>query len=100
MTDDIRGEWGLESAEIAQVWVDNPTGYIVENMRYFNSFQRDWSPAYANEDYIEGAILDVLTAKEQALDKERKLIMSKEQKKNLKRSPDGIKWDECPTYPP
>ena len=41
----------------------------------------------------------LLTAKEQALDKERKLIMSKKQE-NLKGSPAGIKWDECPTYPP
>ncbi|MDA3823959.1 MAG: hypothetical protein PF450_15300, partial [Bacteroidales bacterium] len=51
--DDPRGDWGLESALVAQEWLDNPTGYIVENMRYFNSYQRDWSPAYANEDYME-----------------------------------------------
>lgn len=51
--DDPRGAWGLESLVIAEEWLRNPTGYIVENMRYFNSFQRDWSPAYANEDYIE-----------------------------------------------
>jgi peptidoglycan-associated lipoprotein len=51
--DDPRGDWGLESAHVAQKWLDNPTGYIVENMRYFNSYQRDWSPAYANEDYME-----------------------------------------------
>lgn len=51
--DDPRGEWGIESARVAQDWVDNPTGYIVENMRFFNSFQRDWSPAYGNEDYTE-----------------------------------------------
>lgn len=51
--DDPRGGWGVESARIAQEWMNNPTGYIVENMRFFNSFQRDWSPAYANEDFME-----------------------------------------------
>jgi peptidoglycan-associated lipoprotein len=51
--DDPRGDWGIESARVASEWMSDPTGYIVENMRYFNSFQRDWSPAYANEDYME-----------------------------------------------
>ncbi len=51
--DDPRGDWGVESARVAQEWMSNPTGYIVENMRYFNSFDRDWSPAYANGDYME-----------------------------------------------
>ncbi len=51
--DDPRGAWGIESVRIAEDWMDNPTGYIVENMRYFNSYQRDWNPAYSNEDFIE-----------------------------------------------
>ncbi len=51
--DDPRGGWGIESARIAQEWIDNPTGYIVENMRYFNSFQRDWSPSFAGADYMD-----------------------------------------------
>jgi len=51
--DDPRGNWGIESAKIAQEWIDNPTGYIVENMRYFNSSERDWNPAYANGDFME-----------------------------------------------
>jgi peptidoglycan-associated lipoprotein len=51
--DDPRGDWGIESARVASEWMRDPTGYIVENMRYFNSFQRDWSPVYANEDYME-----------------------------------------------
>jgi peptidoglycan-associated lipoprotein len=51
--DDPRGDWGIESTRIAEEWIDNPTGYIVENMRYFNSYQRDWSPSYAKEDYME-----------------------------------------------
>ena len=51
--DDPRGSWGIESARVAEDWSENPTGYIVENMRYFNSFQRDWNPAYSKEDYME-----------------------------------------------
>jgi len=51
--DDPRGNVGIESCEAALLWTDNPTGYIVENVRYFNSRQRDFSPAYVNEDYNE-----------------------------------------------
>jgi peptidoglycan-associated lipoprotein len=51
--DDPRGDLGIESARVAQEWIDNPTGYIVENMRYFNTFQRDWSPSYASADYMD-----------------------------------------------
>jgi len=51
--DDPRGTVGIESCEAALLWIDNPTGYIVENMRYFNSRQRDFSPAYVSEDYNE-----------------------------------------------
>ncbi len=51
--DDSRGGIGLESCEAAIVWMNNPTGYIVENMRYFNSRQRDFSPAYVNEGFTE-----------------------------------------------
>jgi peptidoglycan-associated lipoprotein len=51
--DDPRGGMGVESCEAAIVWKDNPTAYIVENMRYFNSRERDFSPAYANESYTE-----------------------------------------------
>ena len=35
--DDPRGDIGFESCEAAIVWAQNPTGYIIENMRYFNS---------------------------------------------------------------
>ncbi len=51
--DDPRGEIGIQSCEAAIVWAENPTGYIVENMRVFNSRERDFSPAYINEDYTE-----------------------------------------------
>jgi peptidoglycan-associated lipoprotein len=51
--DDPRGTVGIESCAAALLWIDNPTGYIVDNMRYFNSRQRDFSPAFVNEDYNE-----------------------------------------------
>lgn len=51
--DDPRGQAGIQSSRVAEEWIDNPTGYIVENMRYFNTFQRDLSPAYASSDYME-----------------------------------------------
>jgi peptidoglycan-associated lipoprotein len=51
--DDPRGGIGIESCEAAIVWIENPTGYIVENMRDFNSRQRDFSPAYINESFTE-----------------------------------------------
>jgi len=51
--DDPRGNIGIESCEAAVNWKDNPTGYIVENMRYFSSRQRDFSPGYINETYTE-----------------------------------------------
>jgi peptidoglycan-associated lipoprotein len=51
--DDPRGNVGIESCEAAVNWKDNPTAYIVENMRYFNSRERDFSPAYISESYTE-----------------------------------------------
>jgi len=51
--DDPRGEIGIGSCEAAIAWAENPTGYIVENMRDFNSRQRDFSPAYVNEAYTK-----------------------------------------------
>ncbi|MCK5692785.1 MAG: OmpA family protein [Bacteroidales bacterium] len=51
--DDPRGRVGIESCEAAVNWKDNPSGYLVESMRYFNSRQRDFSPGYINDTYTE-----------------------------------------------
>lgn len=51
--DDPRGDIGFESCQAAIVWAQNPTGYIVENMKVFNSRERDFSPAFVNEAYTE-----------------------------------------------
>ncbi len=49
--DDPRGETGLQSCKVAVQWIENPIGYEVEEMRYFNSRERDFSPAYGSDDY-------------------------------------------------
>lgn len=49
--DDPRGETGLRSSQIAVQWIENSTNYVVEEMRFFNSRQRDFSPAFAEGDY-------------------------------------------------
>ena len=51
--DDPRGSTGIESCLAAIQWMDNPTGYIVDDMRYFNSRERDFSPAFVNEGATE-----------------------------------------------
>jgi len=49
--DDPRGENGIKSCMAAVEWIENPTGYEVQEMRYFNSRNKDFSPAYAEGDY-------------------------------------------------
>jgi peptidoglycan-associated lipoprotein len=49
--DDPRGQEGITSCELSKEWMDNPTNYVVENMKYFNSRQSDYSPYYASSDY-------------------------------------------------
>ena len=51
VSDDPRGQDGITSCELALEWMENPSPYIVENMKYFNSRQSDYSPCYANDDY-------------------------------------------------
>jgi peptidoglycan-associated lipoprotein len=49
--DDIRGDNGLQSCAIAQKWIDNPNGYIVEDMKFINSKANDFGAAYGRSDY-------------------------------------------------
>jgi peptidoglycan-associated lipoprotein len=49
--DDPRGQEGITSCELAVEWMDRPTNYTVENMKYFNSRQSDYSPYFADADY-------------------------------------------------
>ncbi|MDR1865751.1 MAG: OmpA family protein [Bacteroidales bacterium] len=48
---DRRGEDGIKSCDMALTWMENMNGYVVENMKFFNSRQADFSPAYASDDY-------------------------------------------------
>jgi peptidoglycan-associated lipoprotein len=48
---DTRADDGIKSCELAMKWAENPSGYIVEDMKFFNSKQNDFAPAYANSDY-------------------------------------------------
>ncbi len=49
--DDPRAENGIRSCQVAVEWIENPTGYVVDEMRYFNSRERDFSPAYTEDDF-------------------------------------------------
>ncbi len=49
--DDPRGQDGITSCELAIEWMENPSSYQVENMKYFNSRQSDFCPYYAGDDY-------------------------------------------------
>lgn len=50
-TDESRANDGIKSCDMAMKWMDNPSGYQVENMKFFNSKENDFAPAYANSDY-------------------------------------------------
>lgn len=50
--DDKRGENGIQSSQLAQKWIDNPTGYVVEDMKFLNSRSYDYCPAYGRSDYM------------------------------------------------
>ncbi len=49
--DDPRSDNGLRSCRLAVEWLENPIGYEVKEMRYFNSSDRDYSPAFGEDDY-------------------------------------------------
>ena len=50
---DPRGEMGVKSCELAIKWMENPNGYKVSNMKFFNSRESEYSPAFAKEEYDE-----------------------------------------------
>jgi peptidoglycan-associated lipoprotein len=51
--DDPRGADGIISCDQSLSWIENPTGYQVEEMKFINSKNSDYSPAYSREDYQE-----------------------------------------------
>lgn len=48
---DPRASEGVLSCDLALEWMEFPNGYVVEEMRYFNSRENDYSPAFASQDY-------------------------------------------------
>lgn len=48
---DARASDGILSCDLALEWMQYPNGYVVEEMKFFNSKQSDYSPAYAKDDY-------------------------------------------------
>jgi peptidoglycan-associated lipoprotein len=50
---DSHGPDGILSCDLAMEWMEFPTGYVVEEMKFFNSKMNDYSPAFASSDYRE-----------------------------------------------
>jgi len=50
---DPRGENGERSCELAIKWTESPNGYKVANMKFFNSRDSEYSPAFAKAEYDE-----------------------------------------------
>lgn len=50
---DPRGEMGVKSCELAIKWMENENGYKVANMKFFNSKESEYSPAFAKAEYDE-----------------------------------------------
>jgi len=48
---DPRADNGILSCELALQWMENPIGYEIQDLKYFNSRGIDFSPAYARDDY-------------------------------------------------
>ena len=51
--DDPRGSDGILSCDFALQWIDQPTGYQVDEMKFINSKYSDYSPFYSRPDYQE-----------------------------------------------
>jgi peptidoglycan-associated lipoprotein len=51
--DDSRGSDGILSCDLSLQWMDQPSGYLVEEMKFLNSKYSDYSPQYSKSDYQE-----------------------------------------------
>jgi peptidoglycan-associated lipoprotein len=51
--DDPRGSNGILSCDFALQWINQPSGYQVEEMKFINSKYSDYSPFYSRSDYQE-----------------------------------------------
>ncbi len=48
---DPRGGLGVDACQYAIKWKDDPTRYVVENVKKFNTKQEDFSPYWADKNY-------------------------------------------------
>jgi len=62
--DDQRGTIGAESCEAIRNWMQNPTKYVVTEMKEWNSKQSDFCPTFAKDDYT---VVYFTTTREEAL---------------------------------
>lgn len=51
--DDPRGSNGILSCDFALQWINQPSGYQVEEMKFINSRYSEYSPFYSRSDYQE-----------------------------------------------
>lgn len=51
--DDPRGSDGILSCDFALQWIDQPTGYQVDEMKFINTKYSEYSPFYSRPDYQE-----------------------------------------------
>jgi peptidoglycan-associated lipoprotein len=51
--DDPRGSDGILSCDFSLQWIDQPSGYQVEEMKFLNSKYSEYSPFYSRGDYQE-----------------------------------------------
>jgi peptidoglycan-associated lipoprotein len=96
---DRRADDGIKSCDIALSWIESGNGYLVENMKFFNSRQNDFSPAYAADDYATvyfTSSRDAATGKNvNAVTGEKfsDIFMSKVDRKNVWSQPVPIEGD-------
>ena len=50
---DPRGNDGIISCDLSLEWLEYPNGYVVEEMKFFDSKFSDYSPTFGSEDYRE-----------------------------------------------
>ncbi len=48
---DPRGNDGIISCDLALEWIEYPNGYVVEDMKFFNTRYSDYGPTFGSEDY-------------------------------------------------
>ncbi|MCT4638346.1 MAG: OmpA family protein [Bacteroidales bacterium] len=48
--DDKKGKKGLKACELAELWSQNPSGYLVDNVRPWNTKYSDFSPSFGNSE--------------------------------------------------